>query len=102
MEVLGDLHVGVKRTKSSARMHCWFPTLDAEIDRMVGSCERCQKTRPQAPKAKSDTWPEAGPWERLPIDYAEIDGQTFCVLVDAGTGWIDVEWTSGPHLSEAA
>jgi len=101
LEVLGGLHVGERWTKSFARMHCWFPSLNADIERMVRACETCQRTREQSPRSKSDTWPPAGAWGRLHIDYTYIDAKIFCVLVDAGTGWIDAAWTSGPTAAGA-
>ena len=89
MEVLRKLHVGIKRTKSIARLYVWYPSLSADTEFMVAAWNECQQTRAQSPRSKADTWPTASRWERIHIDYAEIDGRTLFILVDAVTGWIE-------------
>jgi len=43
----------------------------------------------------------AGPWERLHLDNGELEGRSFFAIVDAGTGWIEADWTSGPTTAAA-
>ena len=55
MEVLRDLHVGVKRSRSLARLYVWYPSLSADIEFMLAACNECQQTRAQSPRKKADT-----------------------------------------------
>ena len=41
LEVLHLTHIGISRMKSLARQFVWWPKLDADIDKMVKSCNTC-------------------------------------------------------------
>jgi len=101
-QLIHDLHVGIERCKALCRLYFWFPTLDQVIADTVNSCPACQLTRSSPPPDKSASWPPAAaPWDRLHLDFGEIDGRTFCIIVDAGTGWVECDWVSRPKTSEA-
>ena len=57
--------------KSLARMFCWWPGMDAEIETLVRQCPECQEDRPGPPPSPLQPWLwPSRPWSRLHIDYA--------------------------------
>lgn len=90
LDKLHEPHQGVVKTKRLARSLMWWPGLDADIERCIGTCALCQADRPMPPLAPYKPWPEAAPWERLHVDFAgPLNGQYLMILVDAGTNWIE-------------
>ena len=92
MEVLHSTHSGVSRMKALARSYIWWPQMDAEIERAVKNCARCQECQKSPAKAPLHLWewPKCA-WFRVHADYAgPIDGMSFLVLVDAYSKWLEV------------
>jgi len=92
-----DLHVGLGKASAVCRLCLWFPDWRAAARDAVRTCTSCQLTRPSPPRDKTATWPPAGPWERLHVDFSELDKRTFFVIFDA----VVADWTNGPKTSEA-
>jgi hypothetical protein len=59
LELLHTDHVGIVRSKSTARSYIWWPKLDASIERMVKRCESCQYAKDQPAAAPLFPWPSA-------------------------------------------
>ena len=94
--VLQELHVGhpgIVRMKAAARAVVWWPGIDDDIERAVGSCRPCQESRSSPQRAELHMWPWPGrPWSRLHIDFAELTkGKYILVVVDSHSKWIEVE-----------
>ena len=94
-QVLLELHAahpGVSRMKALARMFCWWPGMDKEIESLVKSCDCCQQTRPGPPASPLHPWQwPTRPWSRIHLDYAgPFLGHMFLVLIDAHSKWIEV------------
>ena len=88
---LHESHQGITKMKSLARAYFWWPLLDGEIEKLTSSCEVCCENRAIPPKAilKPFEWPTK-PWTRIHIDFlGPVFGQTFFVLVDATSKWIE-------------
>ncbi len=57
-----------------ARGYLWWPGLDNDIQNFVSKCTPCELERKQPPCAPLHPWSwTTTPWERIHIDYAEID-----------------------------
>ncbi|RXN17967.1 integrase core domain [Labeo rohita] len=92
--LLSDLHEGhpgVTRMKALARSFLWWPGLDQEIQAFVSQCLSCETTLNRPPTAPLHPWSWAtAPWERIHVDYAEINKQHFLVVIDVHSKWIEV------------
>lgn len=88
---LHDGHIGMSRMKSLARSYFWWPRLDQDIESLVRSCNACLHTRnqPATTPLHSWKWPSRV-WERVHADFAELDGQSFFILVDVYSKWMEV------------
>ena len=94
LSMLHEGHLGESHTKSFARMYVWWPYIDREITDMVRNCSLCQKYRHQAPVTPLSPWAwPSKPWDRVHIDYCQLDGQLMLVVVDAYSKWVDVHLT---------
>ena len=67
------------------------PCLDADIEDYVKGCHACINTY-QAPKTTPLLlWQWATqPWQRVHVDFLEIKGQQFFLLVDSYSKWLEV------------
>lgn len=89
--LLHDQHPGIVRMKSIARLHCWWPNLDRDIETMVRACQQCQKSL-SAPRQLTNNnwaWP-TNPWQRIHIDFAQYRDAHYLVIVDAHSKWPEV------------
>eukprot|EP00079_Xenopus_tropicalis_P034355 XP_017948126.1 PREDICTED: uncharacterized protein K02A2.6-like [Xenopus tropicalis] len=88
---LHEGHPGVNRMKARARGYLWWPGLDQDIEIFVSQCTACASVQNQPPTAPLHPWTWAtSPWERIHIDYAEINQQTFLVVIDSYSKWLEV------------
>ena len=96
LKLLHEGHPGENRTKMLARMYVWWPKLDDDVSVMVRNCDTCQQLGSKAPQAPLHPWQwPSRPWERVHVDYCELEGRMFLILIDAHSKWIDVHPTRG-------
>ena len=51
LQELHRVHLGILKTKTSARSHVWWPGIDSKIEALIKSSERCQAVRNSPPAA---------------------------------------------------
>ena len=83
-------HPGCSRMKSLARMFCWCPGMDEEIETLVQQCPECQRDRLGPPPSPLQPWQwPSRPWSRLHIDFAgPFLRHVFLILIDAHLKWM--------------
>ena len=91
LQGLHEEHSAIVAMKAIARSYLWWSNLDAEIELMVKNCEVCQSVRKAPPRAPLYPWRwPTRVWQRVHIDFAEKDGNSFLGLVDSHSKWIEV------------
>lgn len=93
-QILKDLHhehPGICKMKALARSYLWWPGLDGEIENMVQNCAVCQAVQkvPAVAPLHPWRWP-VRVWQRIHLDFAEKDRQSFLVVVDSHSKWLEV------------
>lgn len=91
LQELHAAHLGIIKMKMIARDRCWFPGIDAEIERVASNCDRCITTKVSPPKVPIENWkwPNAV-FERIHLDYlGPIHNKTYLVLIDAYSKWLE-------------
>ena len=96
-------HQGISKTKSYARSFCWFPGLDALIERKVSKCRLCQVV--QDKNLDQPTKPNelpTGPWEYVEMDFQGPypNGEYIFVMIDRYSRWPEIATLgSAPNAS---
>ena len=101
IQELHEGHPGMTRMKALARMYVWWPGIDAEIEKSVQLCEKCQEMQSSPPLAPLNPWKwPTRPWARLHLDFAgPFEGKMFLILIDAHSKWIEAVVTSSTSSS---
>ena len=91
LDELHAMHTGASCMKSLARGHFWWPKLDQAIENMAKTCSICLETQhnPAIAPLHVWKWPEK-PWNRVHIDFAELESHHYLVLIDAHSKWMEV------------
>ena len=104
--LLHSTHMGMSMTKSLARGYVWWPNIDAEIERIVKTCEACKLSQAKPPASAPHPWvKQTRPWERLHIDFCgPCFGAMWLVVICAHSKWLEVirmnSIKSGPVIKE--
>ena len=92
--LLGELHEchpGMCRMKALARSFVWWPGIDLDIGERVRLCDVCTQAHHSPKAVPLLLWPwSTEPWQRIHIDYAEVKGQQFFLVVDSHSKWMEV------------
>ena len=62
-------HPGMSRMKSLSRLYIWFPNIDKQIEKLVKTCETCEKLSNNPNKSPPHPWY----WPIKPMDRVHID-----------------------------
>ncbi len=91
LEELHECHPGMCRMKALARSFVWWPGIDQDIEDMVRQCDSCSRVLSAPKEVPLLLWPWATqPWQRVHMDYLEIKGQQFLLVVDSHSKWLEV------------
>ena len=85
-------HPGICRMEALARDYVWWTKINEDIDRLVHTCNACQRLQKNvSPVPLSPwSWPEK-PWQRVHADYfGPVNNTMFLLLIDAHSKWIEV------------
>uniref|UniRef100_A0A183C855 RNA-directed DNA polymerase n=1 Tax=Globodera pallida TaxID=36090 RepID=A0A183C855_GLOPA len=85
LRMLHQGHPGIKRMKSLARIHVYWPMMDSEIESFVHKCSACALVAKNPIKTTLQSWPKTdGPWKRIHMDYAgPFNGKMYLIIVDS-------------------
>lgn len=92
MEKLHENHDGVVRMKMLGRIYFWWKGFDKDVCDFVKSCVTCQKTQKIRKEIVDSKWPPTNhAFERIHLDLFHFESQTFLILVDSYSKFIDVK-----------
>ena len=71
-------HIGVCRMNALAKSFIWWPGLDKAIEKMAAHCKPCKTMIAMSiPVAQHARQLPNGPWERVHVDYGELNNHHF-------------------------
>ena len=98
LELLHDQHIGMVRMKLLAHSEVWWPNIDDDIENFVRKCEPCQIHQESLPKVPYSPWPKQEKnWQRLHIDFLELNSLHFLLIVDSTSKWLDLHLMNGTN-----
>ncbi|XP_048054388.1 uncharacterized protein K02A2.6-like [Megalobrama amblycephala] len=80
---LHEGHLGAEKCKRRARTAIYWPGINADIDRMVSTCDTCLSHRAKQQKEPmiiTDTPSE--PWQKIGTDLFVLNGKNYLLVVD--------------------
>uniref|UniRef100_A0A1Y1KVT8 RNA-directed DNA polymerase n=1 Tax=Photinus pyralis TaxID=7054 RepID=A0A1Y1KVT8_PHOPY len=91
IKLLHEGHLGMEKTKSQARKVFYWPGITTDIETYIKSCKICEKFARKNPKQNILSYPiPERPWERVGSDIFTYANQSYCVLFDAYSNWLEV------------
>ncbi|CAB3388179.1 Hypothetical predicted protein [Cloeon dipterum] len=104
LKALHLVHFGMAKMKALARSYFWWPGMDKDIEEMARSCEPCLLVNKSPNKALVIPWSiPHRPWSRIHLDFFELKrGESFMIVADGLSGYMDVEKTKGLDAKEAS
>lgn len=88
---LHECHPGMCRMKALSRSFVWWPAIDDDIEDKVRQCEICINNQIAPKSVPLLLWPWCTePWQRIHVDYLEIKGQQYLLIVDSHSKWMEV------------
>ncbi|XP_062527926.1 uncharacterized protein K02A2.6 isoform X1 [Bombyx mori] len=91
LEELHSSHFGIVKMKADARSRLWFPGIDAELEKLAGTCRVCAQLRPSPPRAALAPWPYPdAAFHRIHLDFfGPLNNKVYLIIVDAHSKWIE-------------
>lgn len=92
LELLHENHSGVIKSKILARKYFFWPGMTKEIENMIKRCELCKRHNIDTQRKIYISWetPQK-PFERVHIDFFNLDKTDYLILVDSFSRFIDVK-----------
>ena len=88
---LHEGHLGQNKCKSKARELMYWPGMSSDIDRLINSCEVCNKYRPQQQKEPLQPHPiPKHPYDRVGVDLFTCDGKDHLIITDYYSSYPEV------------
>nr|CDJ86255.1 RNA-directed DNA polymerase (reverse transcriptase) and Integrase domain containing protein [Haemonchus contortus] len=92
LQALHKAHPGQTRMKMLARSYVYWPSMEADIEKLVRNCATCAQQAKDPVKTELQSWPKPlTPWTRVHADFAgPLDGNFYLVIVDAFSKWPEI------------
>ena len=83
LQQLHSGHQGIEKTRRLARESCYWPNMNADIEKLCKSCNTCQTRQSAPPKQplKPHEVP-VKPWQYIASDLFDVSGKQYLLTVD--------------------
>ena len=84
-------HLGIMKCQERAKEAVWWPGINARMKKVVEDCKHCQEKR--SSQTKEPLIPSELPqraFQKCSIDLCELKGQSYLVLVDYYSRYIEL------------
>lgn len=88
---LHEGHIGIDKTKHRAREIFYWPGMSQDIENFIKQCKICEKfCRRNCKETIIPYEIPSRPWERLGTDIFTYSNQSYLVIIDAYSNWLEV------------
>ena len=94
LDILGCIHqghLGVSKCRVRARTSVWWPGMSKAIEELVSKCVTCSIHRPEIKEPLMPSSLPERPWQRLGSDLFQFQGDTYLIMVDYYSRWIEIK-----------
>ena len=92
LSLLHQGHIGIEGTRRRAREILYWPSMNADIETLITTCEICQTVRNHQPKTEVNNYPvPSRPFSVVATDIFEWKNKSYLVTADSYSGWIEVD-----------
>ncbi|RUS90003.1 hypothetical protein EGW08_002270 [Elysia chlorotica] len=85
-------HLGYDSMTRRARETVYWPGINRDLKQLAESCDACQINKPSNQKEPLKQHEEGNrPWQKVGLDFFEIGGRQYLLIVDYFSGFIEVE-----------
>ena len=90
LKLLHEGHPGIVRSKLLARNLFWWPSMNRDIEVLCENCVSCATINPKRANIFIP-WPKCKvPFERVHLDFCELNKIKFLIVCDAFSKWVDI------------
>lgn len=98
---LHEGHLGIVKCRRRGREHFYWPSMNADIEKLIGRCGVCQKYRYQLQKEPLRQHPVPDePWSKVGMDLFSLNGHDYLVVVDYTSNFPEVALLSGTTTTQ--
>ena len=90
LDKLHEGHQGITKCRERAKTSVWWPGLSKQLEELVNNCYTCIKERVNRPEPVIPSELPDRPWQKLAADLFELKGQTFLLVVDYFSRYVEV------------
>ena len=83
-------HQGMTKCRSLVRTCVWWPGLSKQLEDLVSKCITCQKVLPEHVEPLLPSSFPKRPWERLGMDLFYFNRDTYLLVFDFYSRWIEI------------
>lgn len=84
-------HQGVDSMLRRARQTVYWPGMEADLRHHRASCTNCEEHAPSQPaEPLVMTPPPDYPFQKVALDFFQLNGQTYLVYADRLSGWLEI------------
>ena len=96
-----ERHLGLVKTKASAREHMWWPEMAKDLEETVLRCDVCTHFRYQQRREPLQSTPMPDrPWQQVGSDLFEVDGKYYLLIVDYYSRFPELRMLSNLRATE--
>ena len=91
LKLLHEGHMGIEKSKARARQIFYWPGINADIENYIKKCKLCEANSNKQQKETLLLYPlPERPWERLGLDIFSYGGQSYLVVFDSFSNWLEI------------
>jgi transposase InsO family protein len=94
LNLIHEGHQGIVKCRARARGNVWWPGISRDIETVVRQCDECQKVLPVPRETLAPSSLPERPWEKLGMDFFELNNKWYLLIIDYYSRWIEVQETT--------
>nr|XP_050031134.1 uncharacterized protein K02A2.6-like [Dermacentor andersoni] len=82
LKIIHEGHFGIEKCRARSKSSVWWPSIDADIERLVKNCHSCLKQSTNRKMPLQQTKFPDRPWQRIAMDLFFLEGKWWLIITD--------------------